>query len=79
MMEMIIIVQVFPKKTICLHSAHPVGELWQRAVRRLPYPRLAGEKVVGCTGLLGLWTGQPLYRHLVRKRESVCAQSHPRR
>ena len=45
MMEMIIIVQVFPKKTIYLHSARPVVALWQRAVHRLPYPRLAGEKV----------------------------------
>ena len=44
MMEMIIIVQVFPKKTIYLHSARPVVALWQRAVHRLPYPRLAGEK-----------------------------------
>ena len=50
MMEMIIIVQVFPKKTIYLHSARPVVALWQRAVHRLPYPRLAGEKVVGCIG-----------------------------
>ena len=78
MMEMIIIVQVFPKKTIYLHSARPVVALWQRAVHRLPYPRLAGEKVVGCIGLPGLWTGQLLYRHLVRKRESVRAQSRPR-
>lgn len=35
MMEMIIIVQVFPKKTIYLHSARPVVALWQRAVHRL--------------------------------------------
>lgn len=55
MMEMIIIVQVFPKKTIYLHSARPVVALWQRAVHRLPYPRLAGEKVVGFTGLPDPW------------------------
>ena len=55
MMEMIIIVQVFPKQTIYLHSARPVVALWQRAVRRLPYQQLAGEKVVGCIGLPDPW------------------------
>ena len=78
MMEITVTVLTFPKRIVCFRSAHPVGALWQRAVHRLPYPRLAGEKVVGCTGLLSLWTGQPLYRHLTRKRESVRAQSRPR-
>ena len=77
MMEMIIIVQVFPKKTIYLHSARPVVALWQRAVHRLPYPRLAGEKVVGCISQREPWIALRPYRLLVRKRESAHEQSRP--